>query len=448
MAIDYSLTSQQRALQKVAREFAQDVLKPLVKAADAEPDPQKGFQMIKPAYEEAYELGFATGFLPKEYGGAGISNMDIQIVVEEIGAVDPGFGCVLLVNGLALMPLVWFASEEQKEKWLTAACNDPTRSFLAGWVVSEPAGTPGGTANFDHPDPKAGIQVTADLEDGEYVINGRKYWPSSSAGWDMQGADVNTVVVRTDRTKGGREGLSCILVPRGTPGVRYEPVIDKMGQRLNQNCDIVFENARVPAENAFAIGDGDLVISKAFTWSGPVAGIAAVGTARAAYEYTLVWAKTYTAGGTDPIIFHQAVGYTITDIAMRIEACRYLCWKAAYYADLYDSENHALGAMAKIYAGEVCTQVVYDCMRVMGVNSYDRRTHPLDKYMRDVLCFPIYDAGNMGMQRRKIWGVMADPGFNPRAFVDTEPIRFTKNMEGIGSVTTRPELEPALAIAR
>src|SRR5690606_10399920 len=277
---------------------------------------------------------------------------------------------------------------------------------------------------------------------------GRKYWPSSSAGWDMQGADVNTVVVRTDRTKGGREGLSCILVPRGTPGVRYEPVIDKMGQRLNQNCDIVFENARVPAENAFAIGDGDLVISKAFTWSGPVAGIAAVGTARAAYEYTLDWAKTYTAGGTDPIIFHQAVGYTITDIAMRIEACRYLCWKAAYYADLYDSENHALGAMAKIYAGEVCTQVVYDCMRVMGVNSYDRRTHPLDKYMRDVLCFPIYDAGNMGMQRRKIWGVMADPGFNPRAFVDNEPIRFTKNMEGIGSVTTRPELEPALAIAR
>ena len=448
MAIDFSLTSQQKALRKVAREFAQEVLKPIVKAADAEPDPQKGFQMIKPAYEKAYELGFATGFIPKEYGGAGISNMDIQIVVEEIGAVDPGFGCVLLVNGLALMPLVWFGTEEQKQKWLTAACNDPTHSFLAGWVVSEPAGTPGGTANFDHPDPKAGIQVTADLENGEYVINGRKYWPSSAAGWDMKGANVNTVVVRTDRTKGGREGLSCILVPRGTPGVRYEPVIDKMGQRLNQNCDIVFENARVPAENAFAIGDADLVISKAFTWSGPVAGIAAVGTARAAYEYTLNWAKTYTAGGTDPIIFHQAVGYMLADIAMRIEACRYLCWKAAYYADLYDSESHALGAMAKIYAGEVCTQVVYDCMRVMGVNSYDRRTHPLDKYMRDVLCFPIYDAGNMGMQRRKIWGVMADPGFNPRAFVDNEPIHFTKNMEGIGTVTTRPEPELVLAGVR
>ena len=137
-------------------------------------------------------------------------------------------------------------------------------------------GQPGGTANFDHPDPKAGIQVTADLKNGEYIINGRKYWPSNAAGWDMKGANVNTVVVRTDRNKGGKGGAVLHLVPRGTPGVTYEPCIDKMGQRLNQNSDIQFKDARVPEENVFAFGNGDLVISKAFTWSGPVAGIAAV----------------------------------------------------------------------------------------------------------------------------------------------------------------------------
>jgi alkylation response protein AidB-like acyl-CoA dehydrogenase len=436
MAIDFSPTPAQRELQRVAREFAQEVLKPLVLAADAEPDPQRGFQLIKPAYQKAYELGFATGFLPQKYGGGGLTNLDVQIAAEEIAAVDPGFACILLVNGLALLPLAWYGSEEQKAKWLTEACNDPTHSYLAGWVVSEYSGT----ANFDHPVPTAGIRTTADLVDGGYVLNGRKYWPSSSAGWDMQGANVNVVIARTDRAVGGRSGLSVIMVPRGTPGVRYEPPIDKMGQRLNQNNDMVFENCRVPAENAFAIGDGDLAISKAFTWSGPVAGIAAVATARSAYEHTLEWCKTYTAGGSDPIIYHQAVGYQLGDIAMRIEACRYLCWKAAYYADRYDNENHALGAMAKVYSGEVCTQVVYDCMRVMGVNSYDRKSQPLDKYMRDVLCFPIYDAGNMGMQRRKIWGVMASSQFNPRAFMDNEEIRFTKNMEGIGSETSRPEL--------
>lgn len=443
MAIEFSLTPQQKELQKVAREFSEEVLKPLVAAADAEPDPQKGFQMVKPAYEKAYELGFATGFLPEEYGGGGLTNVDVQIAAEEISAVDPGFACILLVNGLALMPLVWFGNAEQKEKWLTEACNDPTHTYLAGWVVSEPAGSPGGTANFDHPDPKAGIQLTADVDGDEYVLNGRKFWPSSAGGWDLQGANANVVVVRTDRNAGGKSALSCIIVPRGTAGVRYERPVDKMGQRLNQNNDIVFENARVPADNVFAHGDGDLVISKAFTWSGPVAGIAAVATARSAYEYTLDWAKTYTAGGKDPIIYHQAVGYTLTDIAMRIEACRAFCWKAAYYADLHDTEAQAIGAMSKIYAGEVCTQVVYDCMRVMGVNSYDRRSHPLDKYMRDVICFPIYDAGNMGMQRRKIWGVMAHPDFNPRALMENEAIEFTKDMEGIGSVTTRPELVTA-----
>ena len=432
--IDFTLTAEQKALQKLAREFAQEVLKPLVRAADAEPDPQKGFQMIRPAYEKAHELGFATGFLPQEYGGGGLSNVDVLIAVEEIAAIDPGFGCVLLVNGLALMPLVWYGTEAQKKKWLPKACNDPTHRFLAGWLVSEPAGTPGGTANFDNPNPKAGIQVTAELRNGEYVINGRKYWPSSAAGWDMEGADLNTVVVRTEGTKEGKDGLSCILVPRGTPGVTYEPVIDKMGQRLNQNADIRFNDVRIPAENVFAMGQGDLVISKAFTWSGPVAGIAAVATARAAYEYTLNWCKTYTGGGTDPIIHHQNVGYMLADIAMRIEACRYFCWKAGHSADLYSSENHTLGAMSKIYAGEVCTQVVYDCMRVMGINSYDRSSHPLEKYMRDVLCFPVYDAGNMGMQRRKIWGVMAHESFNPRAFADNEKIVFTKAME-IGSVT-------------
>src|ERR1043165_4679079 len=106
MPIDFSLTDDQKALQRTAREFAQEVLKPVVADADAEPDTQKAFQMIKPAYEEAYRLGYAYGFIPKKYGGPGFTNIDFQIVAEEIGVVDPGFDCVLLCNGLALMPLI------------------------------------------------------------------------------------------------------------------------------------------------------------------------------------------------------------------------------------------------------------------------------------------------------------------------------------------------------
>jgi alkylation response protein AidB-like acyl-CoA dehydrogenase len=436
MAIDFTLTSAQQKLQRNAREFAVDILQPLVAAADAEPDTQKAFQMLKGAYIECYKLGFAMGFLPKQYGGGGVSNVDLQIVAEEITAVDPGFATILLVNGLALMPVAWFGSEEQKRKWIGDATSDPRGEYIAGWTVSEAAGTPGGTANFDHPGPSPtgiGLRADHDRGRGEYVLNGTKYWPVNAGGWDLQGANVNVCVVRTAPNEGGKTGLSAILVPRGTRGVSYKQPISTLGHRLCQNNSIVFENCRVPEENLFAVGNGDLVISKAFTWSGPVAAIAAVGVARSAYEYVLNWAKQYTAGGDLPILHHQAVGYLLADVAMKIEACRAFSWKAAHYLDQFDSEGHAVGAMSKVFCGETLFTAVFRTMQVMGVNSLDK-SHPVEKYLREAAVFPLYDAGNIGMQMRKIWGVMLDPEFDPRAIADTRAIKFKKSMEGVGTL--------------
>lgn len=430
MAIDFTLTREQKELQKTAREFSRDLLAPVALKADAESDPQRAFAMMKPVYAEAYKLGFAFGFLPEEYGGSGATNLDVQIISEEICAVDPGFGCILLVNGLALMPLLWFGSEEQKKKWFTEATSDPTGEYIAGYNVSEA----NGTANFDHPGThSAGLQMTAEFDKstGEYVLNGSKFWPSSSGGWDLKGANVNMFIVRSDRNKGGKEGLSCILVPRGTPGMEFKPPIDKVGHRTNQNNWIEFDNCRVPEENAFATGNGDLVISKAFTWSGPVAGIAAVGVARSALEWTMDWSKTYTAAGDKAIINYQAVGYMLADIQMRIEASRYLCWKAAHYLDMYQEEGQAFGAMAKVFACELLFDTVFKCMQVTGTNSLNRE-YPLERYLREAVVLPIYDAGTIGMQRRKIWGVMADPDYDINAFRDCKPVPFKKSMEGWG----------------
>jgi nitroalkane oxidase len=436
MAIDFTLTSAQQKLQRNSREFAVDILQPLVKQADAEPDTQKAFSMLKGAYVECHKLGFAMGFLPKQYGGGGVSNVDLQIVAEEITAVDPGFATILLVNGLALMPVAWFGSEEQKRKWIGDATSDPRGEYIAGWTVSEAAGTPGGTANFDHPGASPtgiGLRAEHDRGRGEYVLNGTKYWPCNAGGWDLQGANVNVCIVRTEPEQGGKTGLSAILVPRGTPGVSYGQPISKLGHRLCQNNSIVFSNCRVPEENLFAAGNGDLVISKAFTWSGPVAAIAAVGVARSAYEYVLKWAKTYTAGGDLPILHHQAVGYLLADVAMKIEACRAFSWKAAHYLDQFDSEGHAVGAMSKVFCGETLFTAVFRAMQAMGVNSLDK-SHPMEKFLREAAVFPLYDAGNIGMQMRKIWGVMLDPEFDPRAIAETRPIKFSKSMEGVGTL--------------
>ncbi len=385
---------------------------------------------MKGAYVEAYKLGFATGFLPKQYGGAGISNVDLLIISEEITAVDPGFATILLVNGLALMPLVWFGSAEQKRKWLPIATSDPRSEYLAGWTVSEAAGTPGGTANFDHPGPlPSGISLTAkhDKANGEYVLNGRKYWPCNSAGWDMKGASINVCIVRTDPQATGGQGLSAIIVPRGTPGVAYDQPISKLGHRICQNNAIEFTDCRVPEENIFAVGYGDLAINKAFTWSAPVAAIASVGVARSAYEYALQWAKTYTAGGIEPIMKHQAVGYALADVAMKVEACRTFAYKAAHYHDSHNANGHAIGPMAKVFCSEILFQAVFQTMKVVGINALDRR-HPLERFLREAAVFPLYDAGNMGMQMRKLWEVMAHPDFDPRAIMNNAPTPFTKAM--------------------
>ena len=105
-----------------------------------------------------------------------------------------------------------------------------------------------------------------------------------------------------------------------------------------------------------------------------MAGIAAVGVARAAYEAALDWAKTYTAGGPQPIIHYQYPGYVLGDVAARIEACRYFCWKTAHYLDQHDYHGEMIGAMCKIHCTELLFDAVYKCMQVVGVNSVDSST--------------------------------------------------------------------------
>jgi alkylation response protein AidB-like acyl-CoA dehydrogenase len=265
------------------------------------------------------------------------------------------------------------------------------------------------------------------------VIHGRKYWPSSP-GWDAQGVNLQTVICRTDPDAGGTTGLSAIIVERGTPGISYR-FIDKTGHRLAANAEVVFDNARVPADNLLpgAAGNGDFVINRNFAWSGPVAAIAAVGVARAAYEAALTWTKSTTSGALKPTINFQNVGYVLGDVAAKIEMCRYFAWRAADYLDKHDQHAELVGAMSKIQVTEMMVDAVYKCMQIVGVNSLES-TYVFGKLLREASVLPIYDGGNMGMQRRRVHGIIAHEDFNPRAIMDDEFIEFTKSMESIDTV--------------
>jgi hypothetical protein len=97
--------------------------------------------------------------------------------------------------------------------------------------------------------------------------------------------------------------------------------------------------------------------------------------------------------------------------------------------------------MSKVLCGEMLFGAVFKAMQVMGVNALDRR-HPMERFLREALVFPLYDAGNIGMQMRKIWGVMLDEDFDPRAIADTRPMPFKKSMQGVGTLVD-PDTPPA-----
>jgi alkylation response protein AidB-like acyl-CoA dehydrogenase len=196
---------------------------------------------------------------------------------------------------------------------------------------------------------------------------------------------------------------------------------------------MTLRNVRVDDSHCLAMGEGDLLISRNFTWSGPLAVIAAVGVARAAYDFALQWARTYTGGGTSPILYSPVVGAMLVQIASKIEAARAFCWKAAHYLDQHEAAAHGIAAMNKAYVSDSMLEVVIDCMRLVGVNAIDRR-FPLERLYREAMVFPLYDAGNIGMQKRRAWGVLADPRYAVDHYVASAPFDFDRTMQGLGYV--------------
>ena len=137
MAIDFTLTKDQQDLQQTAREFAQDVLAPVVREADAEPEPLAGFNLTKPAYMEAVKRGIAFSMLP-EYGGGGLSNVDFVIAAERSARSTRDSPRPSSSTGSGLMPVWYYGTEEQKQRFIGAATADTTGEFIVGYAASEP----------------------------------------------------------------------------------------------------------------------------------------------------------------------------------------------------------------------------------------------------------------------------------------------------------------------
>lgn len=407
MAIDFTLSEEQMGLRKQARDFAEGVLSTVADTIAPFDDPLDRFRALKPIYQQMVDAGFIKGLVPKEYGGDGLTSLQFALAAEELARVDVNVPTAFIAGGVGLYPIVAGGTPEQKERFF-APFIDGSPS-LAAIAFSEAAGG----ANFDHPDPDFGVQTFAVPDGDEWVINGRKAYTTSASGWsDGEGVEVMSVVCRTDPTKPPAESLAVIVIEKGTPGVEIVGMIDTIGHVASNSPVVEFKDVRVPLENLIGKpGDGLKLTKGAFSWSCASIGAAAVGRMRAAFEIAYDFTKTEKRSGSVPVLEHQNAGYMLADIKTRIEAGRYFAWKAADHFDKTGGLDRELSNMVKIYNSELSVQTVYDAMRLVGIDSYGDRTG-LAPIMQDVLCFPVYDGGNMGVRRRHLHEMLLDPTYD------------------------------------
>ena len=365
--IGYSLTEEQEALQAMAREFAEKEMKP--KAAKYD----KGHEFPEDVMKKAFEVGFLTCTIPKEYGGGGLSDIDTVIISEELAGGCAGMYTTMMVNALAYTPIILFGTDEQKKKYLIPQTEK--MSFASFCLTEREAGSDAGD-----------LKTTAKKVGSEYVINGSKCF-ISNAGI----AELYTVFANSNPEKGMR-GISAFIVSRETPGITIGKVEDKMGHRASNTAEVIFEDVKVPEENLLGKeGIGFIIAMKTLDKTRAPVGAAGVGVAKAALQYAIEYAKTRIQFGK-PIALFQHIAFQIAQMAMEINAARHLVWHAAWLLD----EGKPCGkesAMAKAYGSDVAMKVTTEALQILGGYGY-MKDFPMEKLMRDAKLLQIYEGTN------------------------------------------------------
>ncbi|WP_336671655.1 acyl-CoA dehydrogenase family protein [Tsukamurella sp. USMM236] len=416
MPIDFSLSEAQQELQQNARRLASDVLSAAANETHHQGTPDERFRASRPHYRALVQAGVLRRLIPPPAGGEMTSLLDLALEAEEYMAVETSVPLSVFSTGLGLMPLLFFGDADQLGRFLPPFLSGEGEP-LAGLAFSEV----GGSANYRDSDPEVGFAATARLDGDEWVINGHKQFVPHASGWDGSGADLLAVAVRVDPTRPPEESMAVILVPGTAAGVTVESALPTVGHRAALVTRIRFDDVRVPAGNLLGnVGDGIAILETAFTATAALVGAFSVGVMRHAFDVALNFARDEKRGGRVAIVEHQNVGTILADMKAKIEAARYLTWKACDYFDKTGGAGSELAIATKIYASETAVQVVWDAMRLVGVESYTEH-QPLFEILRDTLAYPLFDGGNVGVRRLQLQRMFASPDYDPLAAMAGRP---------------------------
>jgi acyl-CoA dehydrogenase len=355
----WPLSEEQRSLVALAHEFAANEIRPRGREVD-EAD------VVTPVdiFRQAAEVGLTDFMLPEELGGGGFTDVFTQCLVqEELCWGDPGIGNLVCSNGFFADAVLALGTSEQHKQWL-APLTGPAAPMTA-LATTEPGS--GSDASS--------IRTAASRVDGGYLLNGQKAWISNAGA-----AQYYVIFAKTDVDARSR-GVSAFVLDANTPGLTFGEPMRKMGQRAIVCREVFLGDVFVPGTQRLgAEGQGFIGLMQTFDISRVVLGAAAVGAARAAYEYARDYARTRIQFGK-PIIEHQAVAFRLADMANRIEAARLLVLRSAMVLD-QGGDATGLAAMAKLTASETAMSCTWGAVQTLGGWGYSRE-YPVEQWMRD-----------------------------------------------------------------
>ncbi|MBH0162099.1 acyl-CoA dehydrogenase [Fictibacillus sp. 26RED30] len=365
-------TEEQKMMQKMVRDFAQKEIAPAIEHME------ETEEFPRHLITKMAQLGLMGIPIPEEYGGAGMDFTSYIIAINELSKVSATIGVILSVHtSVGTNPILYFGNEEQKRKYIPKLASG---EYLGAFGLTEPSS--GSDA--------ASLKTRAVKKGDHYILNGSKIFITNAGE-----ADVYIVFASTAPDKGSY-GISAFIVDKDTPGFSVGKKEKKMGLNGSNTCEIIFEDARVPAENLLGNEGEGFKIAMSNLDVGRI-GIAAqsLGIAEAALEFATNYAKERKQFGK-PIGANQGLGFKLADMATAVEAAKLLTYRAA---DL-KTNNLSCGkeaSMAKLFASETAMKSAIEAVQVYGGYGYTKE-YPVERLFRDAKVCQIYE-GTSEIQR-------------------------------------------------
>ena len=372
------LTDEQQLIRETVREFVDEEVRDGVREADERQE------FPEDVWDDLAELGFAGLTVPEEYGGFDADEVTDSIINEELARGHLSLATALSVHCLATSCIRQFGTEAHREEWLPAM-NDgrPVGAF----ALSE----------ADAGSNPAAMDTEARKEGDEFVLNGKKQWITNG-----QRAGVVILFAKTDRDD--PDSITQFLVPKDIDGVEVGKKEDKLGLRASDTTTLIFDDARIPAENQLTeVGKGLKAAFSILTGGRVAIASQAVGVAQAALADAVEYAQEREQFG-QPIIEHQAIAHKLADMGTQVQAARLLSRDAARQNE--DGVAPQAASMAKYFASEVACDVAEEAVQVHGGYGYTK-DFAVERYYRDAKILTIYE-GTSEIQKEIIARYLKD----------------------------------------